>query len=255
MLPPNIHIDDPYSDQVQELLKMTNLRIRFTKLHTLGDNLLDPREEIKEKYYYAINNMVVRGSCSCYGHASRCIPEAGQSSVPGMVYGKCDCGHFTTGDNCNRCLDLYNDLEWKPAIGRQVNSCKRCECNNHATSCTFNRTVFELSGGVSGGVCNDCQHNTTGKNCQECAKFFYRNTALPITDPKVCEPCNCSPIGSLDEGVCDNRDDGKGGLVSGQCHCKEYADGPKCNVCKPGYWNLREDNPEGCESKWHVIRP
>ena len=127
VLPPNIHIDDPYSEKVQELLKMTNLRISFTKLHTLGDNLLDPREEIKEKYYYAINNMVLRGSCSCFGHAHRCIPESGQSSIPGMVYGKCDCDHNTKNDNCNACQDLYNDLEWKPAIGRQVNACKRCK--------------------------------------------------------------------------------------------------------------------------------
>ncbi|XP_047469022.1 laminin subunit beta-1-like isoform X2 [Penaeus chinensis] len=248
VLAPNIEIENPYSEDVQNLLKITNLRVNFTKLHTLGDQLLDNRREIKEKYYYAIYEMVVRGSCSCYGHASRCLPLPGVEDRPDMVHGRCECTHNTKGLNCEECEDFYNDLPWRPAIEKESNACKKCNCNNHATRCHFDPDVYETSGRISGGVCDDCAHNTYGRNCEQCIPYYYQDPARDIRDADICQPCNCDTRGSIDDAICDSHTDDPAGLLAGRCHCKSNVDGLKCDRCKAGYWNFTTDNPEGCQA-------
>ncbi|KAK3579401.1 hypothetical protein CHS0354_029709 [Potamilus streckersoni] len=247
VLPPFIRIADPYSQDVQDLLKLTNIRIVFTELHTLGDTVFDSRQDIKEKYYYSMYDMTVRGSCSCYGHASRCIPVEGYPNYPNMVHGQCECTHNTRGLNCEMCQDFYNDLPWRPARTNEPNACQKCNCNNHATKCHFDPAVYELTGRVSGGVCDDCQHNTMGRNCQECRPFFYQDPNRDIRDPEICQPCDCDPDGSQFKGECENREDPANGMVAGRCICKQNVEGRRCDTCKSEFWNLRDDNPEGCE--------
>lgn len=61
-----------------------------------------------------------------------------------------------------------------------------CNCNNHATSCHHDAAVFELTGRMSGGVCDGCTDNTMGRNCEQCKQYFYQDPTKPFTDRDVC---------------------------------------------------------------------
>uniref|UniRef100_A0A8C6YF53 Laminin subunit beta-1 n=1 Tax=Naja naja TaxID=35670 RepID=A0A8C6YF53_NAJNA len=229
VLDPAFRIEDPYSPRIQNMLKITNLRINFTKLHTLGDNLLDSRMEIKEKYYYAIYDMVVRGNCFCYGHASECAPVNGyDEEVEGMV------------NICIAFLVLFRS-DFAPKLSL-------CNCNEHSGQCHFDMAVFVATGNTSGGVCDDCQHNTAGHNCEQCKAFYFQHPERDIRDPHICEPCNCDPVGSENGGICDRYTDYSAGLIAGQCRCKFFVEGERCDTCKEGYYGLSIDQPHGCQS-------
>ncbi|NXD26373.1 LAMB4 protein, partial [Spelaeornis formosus] len=251
-LDPSFEIENPYVPYIQDLITLTNLRINFTKLHTLGDALLGRRHsDPLEKYYYSIYEMVVRGSCFCNGHASQCDSMQNLRGdvfhQSGMVHGRCICHHNTEGLSCERCKDFYNDAPWRPAEGTEDNACKRCNCNGHSSRCHFDLAVYQASGGVSGGVCEDCQDNTTGQHCDKCRPSFYQDPLKVISDPRACLPCDCDPEGTLQEGVCESRTDAALGTVAGRCPCKENVEGTRCDKCRTNYYGLSSSNPLGCQ--------
>ncbi|NXS91471.1 LAMB4 protein, partial [Jacana jacana] len=240
-LDPSFEIENPYVPYIQELITLTNLRINFTKLHTLGDALLGRRHsDPLEKYYYAVYEMVVRGSCFCNGHASQCEPVQNLRGdvfhQSGMVRHQC-------------CLQQEQLLPGILGDGRDRRRERKegCNCNGHSGRCHFDMAVYQASGGVSGGVCEDCQDNTMGQHCDQCKRFFYQDPLKVISDPEACLPCYCDPEGTLHNGVCESHTDPALGTVAGQCPCKENVEGLRCDKCKVNYYGLSSSDPLGCQ--------
>lgn len=47
--------------------------------------------------------------------------------------------------------------------------------------------VYQASNNISGGVCEDCQHNTMGVHCERCRPSFFRDPNRRLDDPYVCQ--------------------------------------------------------------------
>ncbi|RMB98930.1 hypothetical protein DUI87_24475 [Hirundo rustica rustica] len=148
----------------------------------------------------------------------------------------------TEGEVIYRVLDPAIPIRdpYSPAI-------QSCDCNEHSWRCHFDMAVFLATGNTSGAVCDGCQHNTMGRRCHLCKPFYYKDPTKDLRDPTVCRACDCDPEGSLDGGLCDSADDPARGLIAGQCRCKEHVAGPRCDRCKPGFFGLSTDNPQGCQ--------
>ncbi|KAL4003909.1 fumarate hydratase, class II [Sarotherodon galilaeus] len=244
-LDPVFKTENPHAPNIQDLTTVTNIRVNFTRLFTLGDTLLSRRRRNpQDKYYYSVYNMVVQGSCFCNGHASQCVPMAGVRwdvfTQPGMIHGQCVCWHNTAGENCERCRDFHHDSPWRPGGEGAADICRACNCHGHSDSCHFDAARYKATGGVSGGVCDDCGNNRMGPQCEQCRPFLYQDRQRAKDDPHACIPCNCDPVGSRDGGQCDS--------LSGQCVCKENVEGQRCDRCKHGFFSLRQDDPAGCQA-------
>ncbi|CAM9844248.1 unnamed protein product [Bubo scandiacus] len=236
-------ISTSYSQTIDKLGPFTNLRINFTELpHIARQGYRSPST------FYAVTEMRVLGSCFCHGHADRCAPSGDLHAVLPprkakvlslqQVHGHCVCQHNTAGPNCDRCAALYNDRPWAPAKDNDPHECQRCNCNGHSASCHFDPELYRASGGASGGVCDDCQHNTEGNNCERCKTNYFRNQRQDLTHPEVCLPCECDPDGTVPGSICDP--------LTGRCVCKENVQGDRCHLCKPGFAQLANANPLGC---------
>ncbi|KAL8608232.1 hypothetical protein ACOMHN_016687 [Nucella lapillus] len=119
------------------------------------------------------------------------------------------CFHECLHGNCSGPPDYtcLCDLGWT-GPGCNVS----CQCHNHST----------CSQGV--GLCDNCQHRTMGRHCENCMPRSYGTPA----DPAGCQPCNCNGHGNLSRGECD--------ADKGHCFCVHNTNGSHCDLCRDGYY-------------------
>ncbi|XP_044133567.1 usherin-like [Bufo gargarizans] len=217
---------------LQEFVEASLVRIQLTgQYHTLESNV-----SFRHRYY-GIREITVSGRCNCHGHANSCDTSVSPYKC------LCDTKSFTDGDNCDRCLPLYNNKLFRQGDHVNAYSCVQCQCNNHSSSCHYDASVdphphdHDRGGG---GVCNNCLHNTAGRNCEVCKIFFYRKFEDDPSAIDICQPCDCDEAGTANQSQnCEK--------LGGQCACKLNVWGRRCDQCKDGFYNLQESNPDGCQ--------
>ncbi|XP_063064918.1 laminin subunit alpha-5 isoform X2 [Engraulis encrasicolus] len=228
-----------YSPVLRDFTKATNIRLRFLRTNTLlghlmGKALRDPT--VTRRYYYSIKDISIGGRCVCNGHAEAC--NAKDPNDPYKL--QCECRHNTCGTSCDTCCPGFNQLPWKPATTYSANECEPCNCHRHSYDCYYDADVEARRGSLNaqgehrgGGVCLECQHHTTGINCERCIPGYYRSPDHPLESPYACSPCACES--QFTDGTCED--------LTGRCYCKPNYTGENCQSCAEGYINFPDCYP------------
>ncbi|CAN9515277.1 unnamed protein product [Ophioblennius macclurei] len=228
-----------YSPVLRDFTKATNIKLRFLRTNTLlghlmGKALRDPT--VTRRYYYSIKDISIGGRCVCNGHAEAC--NAKDPNDPYKL--QCDCQHNTCGVSCDQCCPGYNQLPWKPATTYSANECESCNCHRHSFDCYYDPEVDERRASLDmhghhrgGGVCLNCQHHTTGVNCERCIPTYFRSPDHSVDSPLACAPCDCRS--AFTDGTCED--------LTGRCFCRPNFSGHNCDSCAAGFDNFPECYP------------
>uniref|UniRef100_F6UDP9 Usherin n=1 Tax=Monodelphis domestica TaxID=13616 RepID=F6UDP9_MONDO len=216
---------------LQEFVKATQIRIHLFGQYYTTESSVNFRHR-----YYGVDEITISGRCNCHGHANDCD----MISKPYRCF--CSQESYTEGRHCDRCLPLYNDKPFHQGDQVHAFNCKPCQCNNHSRSCHYDKTMDPFPAEYyrgGGGVCDNCQHNTTGRNCELCKDYLFRQVGADPSARDICKPCDCYEVGTKNGSLlCDQ--------IGGQCNCKRHVSGRQCNQCQDGFYNLQELAPDGC---------
>ncbi|CAH1775060.1 unnamed protein product, partial [Owenia fusiformis] len=244
------------SESLQAWTLATHVRLRFLRTKTLLGHLMalarqDPT--VTRRYYYSIKDISIGGRCVCNGHADVC--DKTDPMNPNKLICRCRNETNTCGDQCDECCPGFVQKKWQKSSRYVTNPCEPCNCHSHTTECVYNeevaqnRTSLDIYGNYEGGgVCQNCQHNTEGINCERCKFGYYRPEGTPLDSPFVCVRCRCDPTYST--GDCEDG--------TGRCKCRQEYTGENCDRCAPGYYgyprcvpcdcNVNGTQPGNCEA-------
>uniref|UniRef100_A0A8C6SLT9 Uncharacterized protein n=1 Tax=Neogobius melanostomus TaxID=47308 RepID=A0A8C6SLT9_9GOBI len=206
-----------YSPVLREFTKATNIRLRFLRTNTLLGHLMGK----------ALRDPTV----------TRRVSHRGLHRAPpyGFLGLQCDCQHNTCGVSCDQCCPGFNQLPWKPATTYSANECESCNCHRHSFDCYYDPEVEHRRESLDahghyrgGGVCLNCQHHTTGVNCERCIPTYYRSSGHSLESPLTCSPCDCRS--QFTDGTCED--------FTGRCFCKPNYTGDNCDFCASGFINF-----------------
>lgn len=130
----------------------------------------------------------------------------------------CTCPIGYSGLSCQQCSPGYTRAI---PYGSAYSACVPCKCNNHATTCN-----------PDNGICQECQHFTTGNNCEVCRPGYYGNATRGTASDCLSCPCP-GGIGASNQfsPVCKLEADGLPNCTA----CQMGYTGRRCEICRDGY--------------------
>ncbi|KAL0966154.1 hypothetical protein UPYG_G00291590 [Umbra pygmaea] len=126
--------------------------------------------------------------------------------------GQCSCHVNYVGLQCDQCAPGYYGYP----------DCAFCQCSEEGS---YGAACDPVSGQCL------CVSGATGQHCDRC---IGSNFSFPQCSASIRK---CNPAGSAGNTVA---------LQSDSCSCRSNVLGVLCDVCKPLYWNLAIENPNGC---------
>ncbi|XP_069017691.1 laminin subunit alpha-2 [Embiotoca jacksoni] len=160
---------------------------------------------------------------------------------------KCDCPSGYSGLSCEECAAGFYRLRAGSLTSAPVSrvptaagmgSCVQCQCSGHSSTCDPETSI-----------CQNCQDNTEGDQCERCAPGFYgvvrgfsddcKPCACPLTNPENNFSPTCVAEG-FDDYRCTACPEGYEGKYCERCatgyHGNPRMPGGHCEECKCSLW-------------------